>query len=583
MKIRTLLKRILQYSWRASPFTFVMLMVVSLVFCVIKFMEIKVFEELIATIAGIYSGQALSTLTMPLLALGTLLVFTPLVELCEYIVRGYFWRRGHGYMQALFHKRIGDKALIDFEDQVALDRLKKASLGSSETPNNIRVFVQIVFLYLPFLVIVTYYLFTIKPLLVVVLLLIFMLLLFAETVKMNDNFDFESKVSNVRRRMDYYEKAMIDKVHFKETLQNNGFDYFNGKLMLAINEFTKTHKKLYLKGFKIESQMNALNTIGYGAVIGLLVYYLMRGEIAISEFAAIYYAIDKITSMLTRLISDLGEVMSEMATTSFLVDYLEEEPLYQKEGLLSKTDDIHLDHVSFYYPNGNKAAIEGVDFAIPHGTSLAIVGENGSGKSTLAKVIMGLYQPGSGSVHYGNENLNGYSSKSKYQGVSAVFQDFIKYKLTVEENIRMSYTEHEPHSQVSVVIQESHFNMEKLIEGVDTLLAREFGGQDLSGGEWQRLAIARGLYRPHHVIVLDEPTAAIDPIEEEHVFDAFRKASQNKTSILVTHRLGSVQFADSIIVMDKGRLIEKGTHSELMAQQGKYYDLFMSQAKWYKR
>lgn len=581
LKIIKMLKKVLIYSWQASPITFVLLMIVSLLFCVIKFIEIKVFEDLIAAITVVYDGHDLRVLTMPLLTLGALLVLTPVIELFEYIIRGYFWRRGHGYMQALFHKRIGNKPLIDFENHKAFDQLKKASLGSSETPNNIRILVQTLFLYVPFFVVVGYYLFTVKPLLVLVLLLIFMPLLFAEVIKMNNNFDFENKVANIRRRIDYYEKCITDKTNLKETLQNNSFDYFYAKLMLAIHEFTKAHKMVYRTAFKIESQMNAVNILGYAGAIGLLVFYLFRGEIAIHEFAAIYYAVDKITSMLKCLISDLGEVMSELATTSFLVDFLEEESSIQLEQRLSKKEVLHLRDLSFYYPNTNKAAIKGVSLSIPVGTSLAIVGENGSGKSTLSKVIMGLYQPSTGSVYYGDHNLNDYSSTCKYQGVSAVFQDFTKYKLAVDENVRMSHAESD--FDVSKVIAESNFNMTKLNAGVDTILSREFGGQDLSGGEWQRLAIARGLYRTHDVIVLDEPTAAIDPIEEEHVFNAFRKASQNKTSILVTHRLGSVQFADMIIVMDQGRLIEKGTHSELIALHGKYHQLFMSQAKWYKR
>jgi ATP-binding cassette subfamily B protein len=117
----------------------------------------------------------------------------------------------------------------------------------------------------------------------------------------------------------------------------------------------------------------------------------------------------------------------------------------------------------------------------------------------------------------------------------------------------------------------------------DTMLSREFSGQDLSGGEWQRLALTRGLYRSHDLIVLDEPTAAIDPIEEANVFDLFKKLSIEKTCIFVTHRLGSTKIADRIIVMDKGEIVEYGSHQELMENKGKYYHLMESQAKWYKR
>ncbi|MBI9011350.1 MAG: ABC transporter ATP-binding protein [Clostridiales bacterium] len=581
LRIKDILKKVLVYSWLASPMTFILLMMVSLVFCVIKFLEVAIFEKLVEAVTHVYNGQDIEVLLPSIIALSAILILTPIIELIEFLVRGYFWRRGHGYMQGLFHKRIGKKPLIDFEDNNAFDQMKKARLGSSETPNNIRILIQILFLYMPFFAVVAYYLFTINPILMLVLLLIFIPLLLAEITKMNDNYEFENRVANIRRRMTYFEKCMTDKVHFKETLQNDAYNFFSTKLLLSIHDFTTKHKKVYFKAFKIEAAMNSINILGYLGVITLLIVFLANGEISISEFAAVYYAVDKITTMLKRLITDVGEVMEELATTSFLLDFLEDKPQNKCMAVVSKKVDIHLENLTFYYPNTRRPAVSEVSLTIPIGTSLAIVGENGSGKSTLSKLIMGLYQPHQGKVSYGLQDINDYANDDKFDNVSAVFQDFSKYKLAVDENIKMSDTQSK--YDVKEAIEKSNFNLSKLANKETTILSREFGGQDLSGGEWQRLAIARGLYRQHDIIVLDEPTAAIDPIEEEHVFSTFRKASQDKTSILVTHRLGSVQFADMIAVMDDGKLVEVGTHDQLINQKGKYSELFVSQAKWYKR
>lgn len=581
MKIKDILKKVLVYSWQASPMTFVLLIVTSLFFCVIKFFEIVIFERLIEAVTHIYNGQDIGVLIPSIIALGVILILTPIIELIEYLVCGYFWRRGHGHIQALFHNGVGKKSLIDFENNEAFDQMKKASLGSSETPNNIRILIQILFLYLPFFAVVAYYLFTINPILMLVLLLIFAPLLLAEIVKMNDNYDFENKVANIRRRMTYYEKCMTDKVYFKETLQNDAHNFFSVKLLLCIHDFMSKHRKVYLKAFKIEAIMNSINVLGYLGVIVLLIVFLANGKISISEFAAVYYAVDRITAMLKRLISDVGELMKELATTSFLLDFLDVQPQSKLIDVVSKKEDIHLKNLTFYYPNTTRPAVLDVSLSIPSGTSLAIVGENGSGKSTLSKLIMGLYQPYQGKVSYGTQDINDYVDDRKFDNVSAVFQDFSKYKLAVDENIKMSDTQSK--GEVRTAIDRSNFNLSKLINKETTVLSREFGGQELSGGEWQRLAIARGLYRKHDIIVLDEPTAAIDPIEEEHVFNIFRKASKDKTSILVTHRLGSVQFADMIAVMDDGKLVEVGTHNDLINQNGKYKELFTSQAEWYKR
>lgn len=578
-KINHILKRILVYSWKASPITFLLLLAVSLLFCIIKFFEITVFEQLIHSVTLVYKGGDISLVTQALLSLGAILVLNPIVELVEFLTRGYFWRRGHGYMQAVFHDRVSKNALIDFENSEDFDHMKRASLGSSETPNNIRILIQIVFLYLPFFAVVAYYLFTIKALLVLVLLLIFLPLLLAEIIKMNNRYDFEDDIATTRRQIDYYEKCMTDNTHFKETLQNDAFQYFNKKLIIAIDDFKTKHHLLIVKAFKLETVMNSLNILGYLGVILLLIYYLATSQISISEFATVYYAIDKITSMLKRLITDVGEVLEEMTTTQYLIDFLDIDADERKATMIPKDTDIHLDNVSFSYPNQTRNAISNLTLTIPQGTSLAIVGENGSGKSTLSKLIMGLYKPKSGRVLYGKKDISDYQDDCKYENTSAVFQDFCKYKLSVEENIELS----DQHAKTTIkdAIDNSHFSLTNLSKAESTVLSREFGGQDLSGGQWQRLAIARGLYRQHDLIVLDEPTAAIDPIEEEQVFRAFQNASQEKTSILVTHRLGSVQFADLIAVMEHGQLIELGTHQELLNQKGRYLELFMSQAKWY--
>lgn len=227
--------------------------------------------------------------------------------------------------------------------------------------------------------------------------------------------------------------------------------------------------------------------------------------------------------------------------------------------------------------------MRGISLTIAKGETIAIVGENGSGKSTLTKVLLGLYLPTEGSVRYDQKSTADISFSTIFNHHSAVFQSYLKVGLSLEENIKLSDWYSSAHIESVVTEAGLNLNKETFPQGKDTVLFREFDGVDLSGGQWQRVAIARGLYRSHHFIVLDEPTAAIDPLEEQRVFEQFIRISKGKTAIIVTHRLGSARIADRILVMEHGKIVQDGTHAELISKEGKYSQMFHAQANWYYR
>lgn len=575
------LLKLIKYTWLASPLTFLALIIASLLFSVLRYLEIVVLESLFSNPLNIINGAPYDIMLTPIIAILAILIFNPVAEWLEYLAQGYFWRRGNGYMYSLYHERINKLDLIDYEDVENFDNIKKASMGNEEAPNGIRVIVQILFLYIPFIFITSLYLINIKPMLVFAIVLIFIPVLISEIISINKNYNFVDKIANRRRRTEYFENCIVSKEDYKETLINGSFNYFFNLFVDSNKKLSKAFVDVKSKILKFAIVMRVINTLGYIFVLTLLVYYLYNGSISVGQFAAIYYSIEKITSMLKNLITMIGEALEGISTTSFLVRFLNEEKEIGKEEYLSKTSDIELRDISFKYPNSKEKSLSNINLTIKAGTSLAIVGENGSGKSTLTKIIMGLYNPTEGVVQYGSENIAKYTNTFKFSNISAVFQNFIKYKLSAEDNIRISNIL----SQDSIENSSSKINLsfDDLKINNETILSREFGGQELSGGEWQRIAIARGLYRPHDLIVLDEPTAAIDPIEEANVFSTFKKLSDNKTSIFVTHRLGSTQIADKIIVMENGRIVEEGTNQELIDLKGKYFYLLESQAKWYVR
>jgi len=238
---------------------------------------------------------------------------------------------------------------------------------------------------------------------------------------------------------------------------------------------------------------------------------------------------------------------------------------------------------TFQYPMQKGYAIKNVSFTIPSKSTVAIVGQNGSGKTTLIKLLTGLYLATSGTVKLGKHDTKDISMQTLFKNTSTVFQNFQKYKMTLSENVSISQTDsrHDTH-KVEESLKIAEFTMDdRFTSGYDTMLSREFDGIELSEGQWQRIAIARGYFKDHTLIVLDEPTASIDPIEETQIYKKFQDISQAKTSVVTTHRLSAAKISDIILVMKDGELIESGTHEELMKLDGHYAMMYKSQAEWY--
>lgn len=241
-----------------------------------------------------------------------------------------------------------------------------------------------------------------------------------------------------------------------------------------------------------------------------------------------------------------------------------------------------LNNVYFSYPGVDKDALHNVSLDIREGETIAVVGENGSGKTTLAKMIMGLLRPRSGNMYYLGSKVNYQEYVLK---VSAVFQDYLKYQMRLDENISISRQGAQPvQEDINEAIKSAglELNQKHFPDGKETMLSKEFGGVDLSGGLWQRVAIARGLYRKHEIIILDEPTAAIDPIEEARVYNEFAAITKGKIGIIITHRLGAAKIADRIVVLKNGEIENVGTHDYLLKNDMYYKQLYDKQAVWYQ-
>ncbi len=245
---------------------------------------------------------------------------------------------------------------------------------------------------------------------------------------------------------------------------------------------------------------------------------------------------------------------------------------------------IRAENVWFSYPGTNRAVVEDVSLVLRPGERVAIVGENGTGKSTLVRLLTGLYLPDRGTVLQDGIDTVSEEALGLRKDIGAIFQDYVPWQLTARENIEMGDIERigDDHA-IRVAADKAGILelVEALPQGLDGYLGQQFGDRDVSGGQWQRIALARAFFRTSRFLVLDEPTAALDPIAEQRLFERFAILAEGRTSLMISHRLGPARFADRVIVMADGRIREDGHHDELMARDGLYARMFRAQAEWY--
>lgn len=247
-------------------------------------------------------------------------------------------------------------------------------------------------------------------------------------------------------------------------------------------------------------------------------------------------------------------------------------------------DGIRFEDVWFSYPGSDRPVLSGVTLHIRAGEKVALVGENGAGKSTLVKLLLGLHHPSAGRITVDGIDLRSIEPRALRRALSAVFQQFTHYQLTLAENVAVGQPEQMGNNtrvEQAVQMAGAVDVVRALPQGYETLLGPDVGGVDLSGGQWQRVAVARAFFREAQVLVLDEPTAALDPLAELAVFERFVQLAHGKTAVLISHRLGMARLADRVLVLSQGRVVEDGPHATLMGAAGEYATLFDAQARWY--
>ena len=412
------------------------------------------------------------------------------------------------------------------------------------------------------------------------------------------NFQYMRRRSKDRRQMNYYSDLMVNKDMVKEIRMFDLSDTFIGRYRETFDRYYAGIRALILTENAWHVAITIVSAVVNCAFYAWFAYRVVTGGYQIGTYSLYTGALGQIAGQVGALIGTSATIYEGTLFIDNLTSFLKEEPTIvpipvegrEAEGPLKvkhgQAHTIEFRHVSFIYPGTERKVLDDVSLLIRPGETLVLVGLNGAGKTTLLKLLTRLYDPTEGTILLDGEDIRSYDVKDLYHMYGIIFQDFGKYAVSVTENIRFG----DIHKEVSPedirkAAEEADATdyINHLPDGFDTPLMRIFEEQgiELSIGQWQKLAIARAFYSDSDVLILDEPTASLDPMAEQEIFNQFDRLRADKTTIFVSHRLSSATVASKIAVLEYGKLIEEGDHRQLMAKRGRYYELFSTQAKRY--
>ncbi|HMI02076.1 MAG TPA: ABC transporter ATP-binding protein [Pedobacter sp.] len=494
----------------------------------------------------------------------------------------------HTSMQIMRHAATLD--LEQFEDSVFYDKLERArqqtvgrSILLSQVMSQVQDFISMGFLVTG--------LFAFNPWLILLLLAAIIPSFLGESYFNSKNYALTRSQTPERRELDYLRYLGASDATAKEVKIFGLSDFIINRFRTLSGKFYKDNSKLAVRRSAWGTLLSVLGTVGYYAAYAVIIYQTISGKASVGSLTFLAGSFRQLSNLMENMLSRFTSVSQGAIYLNDFLEFFEIKPKIKIEAnALPFPNPIKLgftfENVGFQYHNSERWANRHLNFTLNPREKLALVGENGAGKTTLVKLLARLYDPTEGRILLDGIDLKLYNLEDVRLNLGIIFQDYLKYQMTFSQNIAVGkISEADNIELIKKAARESLADTlaKKLPNEYDQWLGKRFNdGVELSGGEWQKVALARAYMKDAQVLILDEPTAALDARAEYEVFQRFAELTKGKSAVLISHRFSTARLADRILVLDNGMILESGTHSELLKSEGRYAELFKLQAKGYQ-
>lgn len=597
-ELAVLIPRSLKLAWEVSPPLITFLGGITLVTALIPAATIYLTKVIVD---AVFENQSLGLqwglVVVPLAVIFSLWLGSGLVQGITIVAQSHLSELTFNSTNEKLLRKASKLDLAFFEAPKFYDQLKQAEMQQGmiqQFPIQLFGFLQTVISLSAMIGIIS----LLHPIAFVVLVVSVLPSFFFQRHMARRSFQLNSDLIRNWRQTSYVERVLIEQEKAKEVRIFGLADLFIGRYMKFRSKYIAAHKKQILQFMAYNFSTNVLTVLGIGAVSIYAVIEAARGEISPGTLTAVFGAAQQVVALVASFVNGLSFVYQTSLEVSRVFEFLDIDPRSITGSLEPPRQNsvqikpngigsgIKVQSVSFRYPGTDKEVLSDISFSVPAGSKVAIVGENGAGKTTLVKLLARLYDPRSGSILLDGRDYRDFELDSLRSSIGIVFQDFIKYDITVAENIGVGSIDNIDNRQkvMEAVVQSG---ADSVVEGLpqqyDTVLGRTMDeGVDLSGGEWQQISIARAFMSEAPILILDEPTAALDSLREQRLYEKIATLSDSKTVIFISHRFSTVRMADIIVVIKDGKSVEVGSHEELITQKGSYYRMFETQAKKYR-